>query len=48
MSAGDPAPVDQDAIRARQRSRANVMALVLGALVILIFAIAIVKMMGKG
>lgn len=42
-----PPPLDQAAIRARQKSRATVMALVLGALVILIFAIAIVKMMGN-
>jgi len=35
---------DEDEIRRRQRSRANVMALVLGALVILFFAISIVKM----
>lgn len=32
-----------DAIRARQRSRAKVMALLLGAFVVLIFAISIVK-----
>ncbi|MDT8760420.1 hypothetical protein MZO42_17090 [Sphingomonas psychrotolerans] len=31
-------------IRARQRSRARVMALLLGAFVILVFAISIVKM----
>jgi len=37
---------DQDLIRQRQRSRSLVMGLVLGALVILIFAIAIVKMTG--
>ena len=36
-------PDDQDLIRARQQSRARVMALLLGALVILVFAIAIVK-----
>ena len=34
---------DQDAIQARQRSRAKVMALLLGAFVILDFAISIVK-----
>ena len=33
-----------DLIRARQRSRARVMALLLGAFVILVFAISIVKM----
>ncbi|NIJ22104.1 hypothetical protein FHS95_003815 [Sphingomonas naasensis] len=32
-----------DLIRARQRSRARVMALLLGAFVILVFAISIVK-----
>ncbi|MCW3846392.1 hypothetical protein OF829_04005 [Sphingomonas sp. LB-2] len=34
---------ESDAIRARQRSRARVMALLLGAFVVLIFAISIVK-----
>lgn len=34
---------DDDQIRARQRSRAVVMALLLGAFVILVFAISIVK-----
>jgi hypothetical protein len=34
---------DQDLIRRRQQSRARVMALLLGAFVILIFAISIVK-----
>jgi hypothetical protein len=38
------APPTQGAIRARQRSRALVMALLLGAFVVLIFAISIVKM----
>ncbi|MCX8476839.1 MAG: hypothetical protein MT490_13690 [Sphingomonas sp.] len=33
-----------DLIRARQRSRARIMALLLGAFVILVFAISIVKM----
>lgn len=33
-----------DLIRARQRSRARVMALLLGAFVVLVFAISIVKM----
>ncbi|MFG6283028.1 hypothetical protein [Sphingomonas sp. S6] len=36
-------PDDQDLIRHRQQSRARVMALLLGAFVILVFAIAIVK-----
>ena len=37
--------IDQtEVIRARQRSRARVMALLLGAFVILVFAISIVKM----
>ena len=36
--------IDQtDLIRARQRSRARIMALLLGAFVILVFAISIVK-----
>jgi len=36
--------IDQtEVIRARQRSRARVMALLLGAFVILVFAISIVK-----
>lgn len=34
---------DQDLIRSRQKSRARVTALLLGAFVILIFAISIVK-----
>jgi hypothetical protein len=34
---------DTDAVRARQRSRARVMALLLGAFVMLVFAISIVK-----
>jgi len=41
-------PLDQDAIRARQRSRAIVMGVILGGLVILFYAIAIVKMTGGG
>jgi hypothetical protein len=36
-------PDEQDLIRRRQRGRARVMALLLGAFVILIFAIAITK-----
>ena len=35
---------DDDQIRSRQRSRALVMALVLGAFVVLMFGITIVKM----
>ena len=34
---------DKDLIRQRQKSRARVMALLLGAFVILVFAISIVK-----
>ena len=34
---------NEDEIRARQRSRARVMALLLGAFVILVFAISIAK-----
>jgi hypothetical protein len=36
-------PDEQDLIRRRQQSRAQVMAWLLGAFVILIFAVAIVK-----
>ena len=36
-------PDDQDLIRARQQSRARVMARLLGAFVLLVFGIAIVK-----
>ncbi|WP_282596416.1 MULTISPECIES: hypothetical protein [Sphingomonas] len=36
-------PDDQDLIRRRQKSRALVMALLLGAFVILVFAIALTK-----
>ena len=35
---------DQDEIRRRQRSRAIIMALLLGAFVILVYAISIVRM----
>ena len=35
---------DQDAIQARQRSRAKVMALLLGAFVLLIFFITVAKL----
>lgn len=38
----EPGP-DIDAIRARQNARAKVMALLLGAFVVLVFAISIVK-----
>ena len=37
-------PRDEDQIRARQKSRAKMMALLLGAFVILMFAITIAKM----
>ena len=37
-------PDDQDLVRARQTSRARIMALLLGAFVILLFAITIAKM----
>ncbi|MBX9797434.1 hypothetical protein [Sphingomonas sp.] len=36
-------PAEEEMIRARQRSRARVMGLVLGAFVILVFLIAIAK-----
>ncbi|MES2044708.1 MAG: hypothetical protein V4475_12600 [Pseudomonadota bacterium] len=36
-------PDDEDLIRRRQKSRALVMALLLGALVVLIFAVSIAK-----
>ena len=36
-------PSEDDLIRARQRARAKVMALLLGALVVLLFLITIVK-----
>ena len=36
-------PDNEDLIRARQKARARIMALLLGAFVILIFAISIVK-----
>lgn len=49
MSTEEQKPViDEVHIRARQHARARVMALVLGAFVILVFAISIVKMTGKG
>jgi len=37
-------PLDQDEIRRRQRARATIMALMLGAFVILVYAISIVRM----
>lgn len=45
---GGEGRVDEQAIRARQRSRAIVTGLVLAALVILFYAIAIAKMTGGG
>ena len=39
----DPTPNNDDLIRARQRARATVLALLLGGFVILIFAITVVK-----
>ena len=39
----DPNRDDEDLVRARQRSRSIVLALLLGAFVILLFFIAIVK-----
>ena len=44
MAGMTPPPDDEDAIRARQRSRALATALVLGALVILFYLITIAKM----
>jgi hypothetical protein len=41
-------PAEQDEIRRRQRSRAIIMALLLGAFVILVYAISIAKMGMKG
>jgi len=48
MTEQNEKPLDQSVIRTRQRSRAVVMGLVLGAMVILFYAIAIVKMTGGG
>ena len=42
-AATKPELTGADAVRARQRSRAIVMALLLGAFVVLVFAISIVK-----
>jgi len=41
-------PLDEKLVRQRQRSRALVTGLVLGALAILFYAIAIAKMTGAG
>jgi hypothetical protein len=41
-------PAEQDEVRRRQRSRAIIMALLLGAFVILVYAISIAKMGMKG
>ncbi|MFS2110123.1 hypothetical protein ACCC88_10575 [Sphingomonas sp. Sphisp140] len=45
-----PTPIDEaEAVRARQRSRAVVMAVLLGLFVVLVFAISIVKIqLGHG
>lgn len=49
MSAPEEKPaMDQAQIQSRQRARAKVMGLLLGAFAILVFAISIVKMTGKG
>ena len=40
----DPTQIETDEIRRRQRARARVMALLLGAFVILMFGISIAKM----
>ena len=39
-----PPPLDEDEVRRRQAARAQVMALLLGAFVILLFAVSIAKM----
>ncbi|MEA3012794.1 MAG: hypothetical protein QOD42_1339 [Sphingomonadales bacterium] len=41
-------PAEQDEVRHRQRSRALIMAVLLGAFVILVYAISIAKMGMKG
>jgi len=41
-------PAEQDEIRRRQRSRAIIMAVLLGAFVILVYAISIAKMGMRG
>ncbi|HEX8301805.1 hypothetical protein [Sphingomonas sp.] len=43
IRAPEAQPSDQELIRSRQKSRARLMALLLGAFVILVFAISIVK-----
>lgn len=49
MTAPEEKPaMDQIEIQTRQRARAKVMGVLLGAFVILVFAISIVKMTGKG
>ncbi|WP_448502485.1 hypothetical protein [Sphingomonas sp.] len=40
-------PDEQDLIRRRQRSRAIVLALLLGGFVVLMYAISIIKMTGE-
>lgn len=45
---GDEQQLDESAIRSRQRGRALVTGVILGGLVILFYAIAIVKMSGGG
>ena len=42
-----PTEPDEDAVRARQKGRATLMALLLGAFVILMFAITIAKLSGN-
>jgi len=41
-------PAEQDEVRRRQRSRAVIMAVLLGAFVILVYAISIAKMGMRG
>jgi hypothetical protein len=41
-------PAEQEEVRRRQRSRAIIMAVLLGAFVILVYAISIAKMGMKG
>jgi len=41
-------PAEQDEVRRRQRSRAIIMAVLLGAFVILVYAISIAKMGMRG
>jgi hypothetical protein len=42
--AGDPGEIDLEAFRARQKARNRALGLVLGALVVLFFAITVVKL----